>query len=107
MNAGRLDRQVIFERPDPHVDGSGAEVPGWIEHAEVWAEVMPIIAKERIAAPQTMGVRTAKIRIRWRKDITSDMRIRHDGAWWSIDGIAELGRREALEILATAIEGQG
>lgn len=102
MRAGRLDRQITIERPASHIDANGAEVSGWVEHCRPWAEVLEILAKERLAAPQTMGVRTAKIRIRYRSDIDSTMRIRHNGMWWGINGIAELGRREALEITATA-----
>lgn len=105
MRAGRLDRRITIERPASTIDPEGAEVPGWATHATVWAEVHMVAAKERLGAPQTLGVRTAKIRIRHRSDLGPEMRIRYGGAVWGIDGIAELGRREALEILATAIEG--
>lgn len=107
MRPGELDRRITFQRRGQTQSPSGAIVPGWVDHVTVWAGFRPTMGRERVQAPQTLATRTGTWRIRWRSDITEDMRFLFRGQPWQIEGIAEIGRREGLEITATAIEGEG
>lgn len=107
MRAGRLARRITLLRQTETQGPDGAPIRTWSEVAKVWAELVPVGGRERLQAPQTIAERTARIRIRWRSDVDEQMRIRHDGRLWEIQGIAEIGRREGLELTAAALQGQG
>lgn len=99
----RLDRRVRIERPiaDDSFDGAGSG--HWELVDEVWAEVQDMLPSRADRLPQGIDVNTrpARIRIRFREDITHDMRFVMDGRIMEITaGPAELGRREGLEFAA-------
>jgi SPP1 family predicted phage head-tail adaptor len=102
IEAGKLDRRIRFERPvrDDSFDGAGSGT--WEEVITVWAQVQDVRPSrgERVADVVNLGSRPAKIVIRWRPGITADMRIVHgDRVMQIVSGPAELGRREALEMM--------
>lgn len=102
MRAGRMDRRITIERRADVQDAAGEPVPGWDLVAERWAQKRDVRGRERFAAEQEIGEETAVFVIRWLAGIDSSMRIRHDGKVYGIVGLAEIGRREGLEITATA-----
>ncbi|WP_373047182.1 phage head closure protein [Vulgatibacter sp.] len=107
--AGRLDRRIVIERSaETELDEYGHPKPGagarWVEHAAVWAEVKETAARERTASPQVLAKRAATITIRWRSDVTTHMRVAYGGSHWNIRGLAEIGRREGLQLAVEAIE---
>jgi SPP1 family predicted phage head-tail adaptor len=102
VNAGKLDRRVRIERPvaDDTLDGAGAGT--WSLVAEVWAEVQDSLPSrgERLANGINISARPARVRIRFRDDVTPDMRIVMGGRVMQIvTAPAELGRREGLEFM--------
>lgn len=106
MRAGRLDRRIKILEETITTTPEGAPSRAWAVVAMPWAEVIPVGGKERLQAPQTIAERTARFRIRYRPGVHESMRIEHDGMLWGITGIAEVGRREGLELTASAMEGQ-
>jgi head-tail adaptor len=109
-----LDSQIRFERNTRPPGRGKAGQETWQPVATEWAEVrdIPPSRGERLSEGMTMATRPARIRLRHRTDITSDMRILvgretkdEDGnAVWETErtlqitaGPAELGRREWLE----------
>lgn len=85
---------------DTSLDGAGSGT--WALVAEVSAEIQHMLPSrgERLAGGINMAARPARVRIRWRADVTSDMRIVLDGRVMHIvAGPAELGRREGLELM--------
>lgn len=107
MRAGRLDRRITLLRQTETQGADGAPIRTWSEVGKVWAEVVPVGGKERLQAPQTIAEQTARIRIRYRAGVDVQMRIEHAGLLWEIQGLAEIGRREGIEITAAALQGQG
>lgn len=108
--ASRMDRFVRIERPvaDDSFDGAGSGT--WAPVAEVWAEVqdVPPSRGERLAEGINVAARPARVRIRWRGDITSAMRVVTDGRLMQIITVpAELGRREALEFMVEEVRPAG
>lgn len=81
MRAGQLRSQVHFERRTTDKDTWGQEVERWTAYATARADIrfptgMGSIAAEGIEADREVSVVRCSIRIRWRNDITSDMRVR-------------------------------
>jgi head-tail adaptor len=102
IEAGKLSRRVRIESPvaDTSLDGAGSGT--WSLVAEVWAEVQDALPSrsERLVDGLNIAARPARLRIRWRADITSDMRfVMGDRVMQIVSGPAELGRRDGLEFM--------
>lgn len=102
--ASRMDRLVRLEQPiaDESLDGAGSGT--WELVAEIWAEIVDLLPSrtdgERVANGLYFAERPARVRIRYRTDITNAMRLVLDGRVMQIVTMpAELGRREALELM--------
>lgn len=103
MQAGRLDRRINIQVNTPVPDALGEPVPSWANlAADVPAEVKHIAGEEIISGGRT-GRRTASFKIRWRGDLTTDMRIVYDGQNYEVTDIKELGRHEGEEIIGLSI----
>lgn len=102
MQAGRLDQRVTIERKTATRAANGEEVVAWSALDTVSAEVKQLRGKEFFAAAQMQGAVDHQVRLRYRSDITRDMRLNWHGQLLDIVGIAELGRREGLEIMCIA-----
>ncbi len=108
IDARRLDRRVRIERPVPDPSLTGAGSGSWVTVADrVPASVMDMLPSrgERPAEGMTVATRPARVRMRFRSDVTSAMRL--VDVTWGVDGRvmqiitvpAELGRREGLEFM--------
>ena len=102
MRAGLLDRQITIEEATTAQDSYGQPLETWTTFAVVWAAKVDIKARERFTANQPLAEETTRFRIRYLDNLTPQMRVRHDGKVYDIQGIAELGRRVGLEITARA-----
>jgi head-tail adaptor len=110
MDIGRLDRRIRIERKVAASGFTSAGKDEWETVVTVWAQVQDVLPSrgEKLADGMSMASRPARIRIRYRAGITSDMRIVHGARVMQITaGPAELGRREALEIMAEDYSTQG
>lgn len=114
MRAGTLNQLIRFERPNRVVDPAyGPQPSTWEEVDTVWANVQDVLPSrsESVAAGIRIAARPARIRIRYRDDITSDMRIvlldRGNRVMQIVAGPAELGNREGIELMATEYSTSG
>lgn len=106
MNIGRLDRKITIESPTEAQDAHGGTSPAtttWAVLDAVWARKVDLRGEEFQAAIGAQSLVACKFVIRWRSDVTTDMRIRHDGVTYNIRGVIALGRRDALELMAEAV----
>lgn len=83
MRAGQLRSQVSIERRGTSRDTWGQEVERWLPFAICRADVrfpsgMGTINAERMEGDREVGVVQCSVRIRWRNDITTEMRVRVD-----------------------------
>src|SRR5689334_12459889 len=102
LRAGDLDRRIELRRQLAGTDDVGQPNGGWLTVDTVWAQYKPAMGREirdGLVADTTMP---ATFRIRWRGDVATDWVIRYGGQVYDIASINEIGRREGLEILATA-----
>lgn len=105
MEAGKLDRRVQFRRSFPRDDGF-QPVETWDSHGTpVWAAKRDVSDRERMAAQEVSATITTRFQVRWSSftaGITPKDRLTCEGVEYDITGIKEIGRRDALEITASA-----
>lgn len=106
MDAGRLDQRLTIERRAVAQDGNfGGESVTWSTLATVWGHVADIVntsegGEERMRQGVRVEASLTQITIRYRGDLTSDMRVQWParGRTLQIVGLAEVGRRDALQL---------
>lgn len=107
MRGGALDRRITLQRP-PMVDGEYGPQQGpgdWVNvferlPAQVWDDLPS--QSEAVQGGLRMADRPARVRIRYLRGITSDMRVvvhnETDETFEISGGPAEIGRREWIEL---------
>lgn len=106
LSAGDLDRRIRIEvgTETAHPNGSGEQVTTWATLARVWASVQPLQGRERFTAQQVAAEIDTRIRIRYRSDVQPERTrvVDENDRVFDVKSVLELGRRDGLEILATA-----
>lgn len=103
IDPGEFDTLATVERPvaDTSLDGAGSG--SWSVVDEVWLGIRDMLPSrsEKLSSGINIETRPARIRMRWREDITADMRfvIEGRGALMIIAGPAMLGRRQWMEFM--------
>ena len=109
MSAFKFNKRIRFERSggtDPEYGTQNQD--GWVPFCERWAEVQDVTPSKSEAV--TNGLRVARdatrVRIRYRADITADMRIvelsGRKRILQIVGGPAEIAGGREIEILAEA-----
>lgn len=76
MNAGELRKRVILQVKTVTRSASGEETITWSDHATVWASIEPLQGREYFTAQKEQSEVTTRIRIRFRRNITSEWRVK-------------------------------
>lgn len=100
MRAGRLDRRVTLQRRALTRDVYGGEVPNWTDYATVWAGREDKRGREEFEAGAVRGEAQAVFRLRHRPDVRVEDRVLDAGTIWDVISVAEVGRRDMLELAA-------
>jgi len=103
-------RVTILARLDAQESVYGTDTVTWTALATVWAEVQDVLPTraEHLADSIIIANRPCRVRMRWRSDITSTMRLQIDGRTLQIiAGPAELGRRDGIELVAEDLTTEG
>jgi SPP1 family predicted phage head-tail adaptor len=105
MDAGRLDRRITILRAAVAADAFNEQVQTWGDIATVWAHAAPVMDAEKQRAGETLASKSYRFTIRYSSDV-ADVdprdRVTFDGRTYDVQGVKEIGRREGLEITATA-----
>ena len=104
LDAGLLDRRVLIERPLRTPDDYGQGTLAWQAVATVWASVVDQLLFNAAEGGKDLRQATlpTRVRIRYRNDITTDMRLTivDRSRVMQIISISELGRADGLEMMA-------
>lgn len=100
--AGRRDRLVVIERKTVTQDAIGHPVESWATQYSVWCEFLPSSGREILENGRIQNAETARFVTDFYSDVTTADRINVSSKYWNIANIRELGRGEAMEILAEA-----
>ena len=105
MAAGKLDRRITLERFTTTVDAYNEPVKAWGVFAVRAASYEPLSDGEKFRAGETAADASARFRIRWSAavaDLNPKNRLVFEGVTYDITRVKEIGRREGLEITASA-----
>lgn len=105
MQAGKLDRRITIEDLQKTPDGAGGYTENWVTLATVWAEKRKQSGEEALRAGSVVPAETVIFRTRFRSDVTTEARIKHEGETYNITSIREIGRREGLELTTEWVKG--
>ena len=106
MKAGALDRRIKFYSRTLTKNSVGEEVVSYTTKVkEVYAKALPTRASEKFTASRDLLDRTIVFTIRYDDDLNDTThRIIFENVNFNILGIAELGRKRGLEILAQQVK---
>jgi SPP1 family predicted phage head-tail adaptor len=104
MRAGPLDRSAVLKHQVLTKNTTtGEDEVSYSIYATVWAGKRDLRGREFFAAQQVNSDITTIWQIRYRTDVVPSDQIVVDDVSYNISSIAEIGRREGLEIQATAV----
>ena len=97
---GALRHRMSLEAPVRIAgEGGGASVT-WQPVATVWAQVVPISGREVFQADGIVGLAMHEVRLRYRADVTPEMRFTMGGRVFDIRAVRDIeGRRRWLSCL--------
>lgn len=114
MRAGQMDRRITIERPGAVATPYGPQPGGWVlVVARAPAQVLDALPSkdETVKEGLAQATRPARLRMRYMRGITSDMRVilhdETDQLFQIVGGPAEIGRREWLEMTIEQYSTQG
>jgi len=89
MHAGKLRHRMVIQRPVQQQDPTTGEIVSAWEDVppKAWAAIEPLSARDFISAAAQQSVITARITLRYRADISADMRLVHGGTVYNIHGV--------------------
>ena len=88
-------------------DNDGFNLPSqWIDYAKLWSKITPLSAKDLISAQSDQSEVTARMKIRYREDINTTMRVIWKGRIFSIQSQA-LDDNDDSYTYCTFLLGQG
>lgn len=105
IEAGDLDRRIVIERFGVSRDAMNNPVEAWTPLARVWASKRDVSDAERVRSAAVAAVITTRFVIRRSSRVQSvnpKDRITMGTMVYDIVGVKEIGRREGLEISASA-----
>lgn len=96
---GDMRHRVTFQQSIKTPDGYKGFTVGWQDVVTVWASVEPLTGREYFYSHQIKAEVTHRVKIRYRTDITTKMRIKHRNRVLGIESIIDLKERcKMLEI---------
>ena len=90
MMTANLRHRVTIQKPvETQNTDSGAVIVAWQDVATVWSAIIPLSAKEFIAAQAEDSKINTRITIRYRNDVTAKMRLYHASKdmYYNIEGV--------------------
>jgi SPP1 family predicted phage head-tail adaptor len=105
MISGPRDRRIVIERRTYTLDGFGGEVVTWTNIGHRWASSLPVKDGERFGNAEAIATITHRFQILWdatAAQIDPTYRVLFDGRLYDVVAVKEIGRREGIEISATA-----
>lgn len=109
MDAGMLNRRVVIQSRSGDTDAVGQPLDDWSEFATVWANIRfntGLKAVENMTAGAQTSVAMASIRIRFRNDIRSDMRVVDGSTVYQIITVyPNVGAQDYTDLACEVING--
>lgn len=110
VHSGRLRNRIVIQTATQSRDQIGGFEKSWADTKSVWADVVPVSAKEYMQADQQKGQITHRIYIRHYNGLSTSHRIkwndRGTDRYFHIKGVIDMQSRERkMEVMAEEVEG--
>ena len=102
MQAGRLRHRLVIRQPTVSRNEVGEEIITWATLATVWGRLEALRGEEQLAAKQLTAEIVARATLRYRADVSTDMRIQYDGSEYDIDAVIPDPLKTILTLTLTA-----
>lgn len=89
VHSGELKQQIIIQIRTRVPDDKGGTVETWTTHATVWAGLKPSTGNEFLLNDQVQSRVTTEITIRYRKKVTTAMRVNYGGRIYDIEAVID------------------
>ena len=87
--ASELRHRVVVQVKGTERNADGYPVPGtWLDYKELWAKVTHLSGKDLIAAQANQSKVVARLKIRYREDINTEMSVIYKDKRYAIDSQA-------------------
>lgn len=87
--ASELRHRVSIQVLGPDRDSDNYSIPvEWVEYKKLWAKVTHLSGKDLIAAQANQSKVVARLKIRYREDINTEMSVIYKGKRYAIDSQA-------------------
>lgn len=81
---GNFRTRLLWQAPMQGQDDAGQPIDGWTDIGPDWADFRVLSGLEAIKADAVTSVTRASCRVRYREDLTHDMRVLVAGEPWGI-----------------------
>lgn len=99
---GELRQRVVFQSAIKTDDGYGGKQIVWQDAFSAWALIEPLSAHEKFSAMSVQSGVTHRVYIRYRTDVSPEMRIKDGDRIFEIEGILDIGEQKRfLELLCS------
>ena len=103
--SGARDRLITLQQKTYTLDGFGGEIVTWVTIGQRWASSLPVNDSEAFRNSEATATITHRFQILW--DATAALvdptyRLLFDNRTYDIAAVKEIGRRDGIEISATA-----
>ncbi len=86
QRAGELCHRITIQKLTSGRDEDGYPLPEqWTDYVQLWAKVTHLSGKDLIAAQASQSKVIARLKIRYREDIDTTMRVIYKGRAYAID----------------------
>ncbi|KOE23088.1 phage head closure protein [Burkholderia multivorans] len=99
LRSSDLTEFISIERRGGRTNENDEPLPDdWVTHDQVWASVLFISGKEHVISGAVRSSAIASIRIRFREDIDSEMRIRYGNQLYDIVAVLPNRKNGSLDL---------
>ena len=99
MQSGKLRHKISIEKVNETINDAGEVTESWVEFANIWAQIMPLVGREYWSSRQVESEVTGKIRIRYLPGVTPKMRINSNNRIYNIEAVINIEERNIEMVL--------
>jgi SPP1 family predicted phage head-tail adaptor len=103
MNPGQLNCRATLQQSVLTRDAVGQPVQSWQSLGPIWCDIRLLSGLQMIKSDAQMSKVRGSIRIRWRADVTPQMRVVHGSAIYGIEAVLPDSRRRYVDLTVEAI----
>lgn len=103
MKVGLLDRRITIQEKTEVVASNGQRTLTWATLLSTWSNPVEKDGQEKTENNNRSTKRMVNFRIRYRSNITNEMRVVWEGNYYKIEDTKELGRQDGLMIISSLL----